>query len=434
MRKNVNKLVALAIGISIISGSIIPAFAADTTQQVSVTTTGAQIANGKPLLTLDDAIKAAISNSETLALDDKKISYQDKTNDINEELDDYNNVSGDKEDFNDDTRDINLKKLKQQRDFDEDVLRQKVITKYNSIVTSQMKINKSAKALELKNKDLSDAKFKENLGMITSTSFKSTELDIKNLQITQKASESALQNAKDSFKVLTGIDVDKYSLEQDIPYETLKIDGSIDEYLDDVINKYVEYSEQLIKLNKDYYNDKDNKVNASIVSDAKTITDTAKANGEPKFTDSKYDIALYSNYNEAYKAYKDDHDKYESEINAYANAISARLTYLSTKLSIDQNQTSLNESKKQFKEQLKTFYTNLITQEETINYLNQSIELNNKKLSDAKLKYDLGMITESAYNTQVVSSRDLDLQLRDGIDTYNTLKEKIQKPWIAFSN
>jgi hypothetical protein len=431
MRKNVNKLVALAIGISIISGSIIPAFAADTTQQVTATTASTQIVNGKPLLTLDDAIKAAISNSETLALDDKKISYQDKTNDLNEEKDDNSKtISSDEKDFNDDTRDVTLKKYKQQRDFDEDVLSQKVITKYNSIVTSQMKIDKTAKALELKNKDLSDANFKESLGMITSTSYKSTELDIKNLQITQKASESALENAKDSFKVLTGIDVDKYSLEQDISYETFKIDGSIDNYLDNVIDKYLKYSEQLVKLNKDYYND--NKITDSYVSNAKTVTDAAIAQGEPKLSDSKYTSITIDR--EAYYKYNADHDKYESDISAYANAISVRLAYLSTKLSIDQNETSLNESKKQFKEQLKTYYTNLITEQDTIDYLKQSIELNNKKLSDAKLKYDLGMITESAYNTQVVSSKDLDLQLRDAIDTYNTLEEKIQKPWIAFSN
>jgi hypothetical protein len=44
------------------------------------------------------------------------------------------------------------------------------------------------------------------------------------------------------------------------------------------------------------------------------------------------------------------------------------------------------------------------------------------------------MITESDYNTQVVSNDDLDLQLRSEIINYNTLKEEIQKPWIAFSS
>ena len=73
MRKNINKLVAVAIGVSVISGSIIPAFAADTTTQNTSTITSVQAQTiGKPVLTLDDAIKAAISNSETIKLMNRK--------------------------------------------------------------------------------------------------------------------------------------------------------------------------------------------------------------------------------------------------------------------------------------------------------------------------------------------------------------------------
>ena len=39
MRKNINKLVAFAIGVSIMSGSVIPAFAADTTTTTQNTST-----------------------------------------------------------------------------------------------------------------------------------------------------------------------------------------------------------------------------------------------------------------------------------------------------------------------------------------------------------------------------------------------------------
>ncbi|NRV92346.1 hypothetical protein [Clostridium beijerinckii] len=60
--------------------------------------------------------------------------------------------------------------------------------------------------------------------------------------------------------------------------------------------------------------------------------------------------------------------------------------------------------------------------------------MSNKELSDTKVKYDLGIITESDYNTKLVSNEEYDLELRSEIINYNTLKEKIQKPWIAFSN
>ena len=128
MRKNINKLVAFAIGVSVIGGSIVPAFAADTTTQNTSTTTNVQAQTiGKPLFTLDEAIKAAESNSDTLKLDDQKVSYQDKINDTNEKLDDFTGVNGDKEDLNNDTRESTLDQIKQQRDFDEDKFRRRYV-------------------------------------------------------------------------------------------------------------------------------------------------------------------------------------------------------------------------------------------------------------------------------------------------------------------
>lgn len=416
MRKNINKLVAFAIGMSVVSGNVIPAFAADTIQNTTTITDVQTQANAKSVLTLNDAIKAAISNSDTLKLDDKKISYQDKINDINEEINDSNDkISDDKKDLDEDTRDITLKQLKQQRDFDEDKLIQKTTTAYNNIVTSQMKIDKAAKLLEIKNKELSDAKLKKSLGLMTSIDLSGTELQIQSLQNQQKLSQNTLKDAQDSFKVLIGKDVTGYTLEQDIKYEKFKIDGSVDEYLDGVIDNYMKYSEDLLKLNKDYLDD--NKVTEDDVKNAKDTTDAA---------------TLTLTGTETFEQYMEKYNKYEQDKSAYINALTKRLTYLSTKLTEYGTETSLNENKKQLKEALKTIYTNMLATQDSIDLLKSNIELNNKQLSVAKLKYDLGMITKSEYNTQVANSEDLDIQLRTAIDGYNTLKEKIQKPWLAF--
>ena len=64
-----------------------------------------------------------------------------------------------------------------------------------------MKIDKAAKELEIKNKEIGDSKLKESLGMVTSTDLKSTELEIENLQITQKSIENTLKDSQYSFKV-----------------------------------------------------------------------------------------------------------------------------------------------------------------------------------------------------------------------------------------
>jgi outer membrane protein TolC len=428
MRKNINKIVALAIGISVMSGSIMPVFAADITQSTSTTNIQTQT-NPKSVLTLDDAIKSAISISDTLTLDEMKISYQDKTNDITKKQDDFNNVVDDKESYDNDTADNSLNKLKQQRDFDEDILIHKVTTKYNDIVTSQMKIDEATKELEIKNNDLENSKFKASLGMTIDVDLKSSELDIQNLQNTQKSSENALKDAEYSFNVLTGKDVSKYILEQDVKFEPLKIDGSIDEYLDNAIDSYLEYTEQLVKLNKDYYDknyEEDNKLTTDDLTAAETAAEAAKAVGKPTLSDP---TSLT-----AYEQYQKDTTTYNNTINNYTGILASRLTYLKTKLSNYQDETTLNENKKKFKDNLKTYYTNLLASEDKINYYKQNIEINNEKLSNLKVKYDLGMITDSAYNTQVASSEDLDLQLRSELINYNNLKEDIQKPWIAFSN
>jgi len=412
MKKKINKIVAFAIGISIMSGSIMPVFAADTIQNVS--TANVQT-NQKAVLTLDEAIKSAISTSETLALDEINISYVDKTNDIKKDQDDFNNVNNDVENYHNDTYDINLKKAEQQRDFDQDLLTQNVTKKYNDIVTNQMKINNVAKDLEVKNTQLEDVKLKQSLGIKTSIDVKSTSLDIEKLQNSQVLSQNALKDLQYSFKALTGKDLEQYSLEQDVNFEPLKIDGSMDEYLDNTIDSYLKYSEQLLKLNKDYYND--NKTTAAAVDVAKNISDTAE---KPKFLEG-----------DTVETYMNKYNKYQQDINAYTNAVSARLAYLGNQLTVNKDQTSLNKNKKDFKDQLKTCYTNLRASEDKINAYKKNIEIVNEKLSNYKLQYDLGMITETIYNGYVVNSMQDDIDLRNEIITYNNLKEKLQKPWLA---
>jgi len=417
MRKNINKLVAVAIGVSVMSGSTIPVFAADTTTQNTSTITSVQAqTNVKSILTLEDAIKAAVSNSETLTLDEQKISYQDKINGVNEKIDDATStITDDKKNLDNDTADNSLNQAKQQRDFDEDKLVQKTTTAYNGIVTSQKQIDKATKALEIKNKELNDTKLKNSLGIVTTIDLTSTQLEIESLQNTQKSSQNKLKDAEDSFKVLTGKDVTQYTLEQDIKYDTFKIDSSVDEYLDNIIENYLKYSTQLIKLNKDYLDD--NKV-----------SEPTKPSDEPfvKKDISTMNVKEYDDYVNSLSDYNAVRQKYVTDL-------SARLVYLNSKLGAYTSETNINETKKKFKDQLRSFYTNLLTTEDSINLLKKNIELSNKQLSNAKLRYDLGLITKSDYNTQVVSSEDLDIQLRSAIDSYNTLKEEIQKPWIAFS-
>lgn len=430
MRKNINKLVAVAIGISVVSGGFVQAFADDANQSTNVTVNQSSnnyiyVQSGaaqKPLFTLQNAIDAAISNSATLELDDKTISYQYKFNDLNEDIDDANNnIDDDKKDLDQDTSKNKLNQLKQQKDFDKDKLIQKTTTAYNNIVTSQMKINKAAKLIALKNKEISDGKLKQSLGLLTAVDLSNIELQLQNLQKQQTLSMNTLKNAQDSFKVLTGKDVSNYTLESDIKYEEFKINGSVDEYLDNVIDKYMKYSEEALKINKDYYSDKDHQVSDTDVKDAEEAAKNAVKPSRPAASDIS-----------AYESYVDSLNQYNATIGAYSTMLSKRLTYLNTKLGIYKQETGLDEARKSYKDSLKTLYTNLLDTEENINYLKKNIELSNKQLSNTKLKYDLGLITKSEYDNQIATSDDLDIQLRSSVDSYNNLRNQIEKPWLVF--
>jgi outer membrane protein TolC len=439
MRKNINKIIAVAIGVSVMSGSIIPAFAADSTSTAATTTaaasstTGTTTANTQSnVLTLDDAIKSTLSMSTTLALDEQKIAYQDKENDITKKSDDFNSASDDKEKYDNNTADTTLDQLKQQRDFDQDSLTQKVTDQYNSIVTQQMQIDMATKNLAVENQNLKDTKLKQSLGIQTSIDVQAAELQIQKDQNSLTTAQNKLKDAEYSFKVLTGKDVTQYTLEKDIKFEPFKIDGDVDAYLDNVIGSDLQYSQELLKISKDYYNDKnyesDNHITTDDIDQAKTAADNAS---KPSLNASGDNNTITS---ADYETYQTALDNYNSAKNAYTNLLSARLLYLKTKLGNYQTDVTITNTEKQLKDQLRAYYTNLQTYEASVNYCKNEVELNNEQLSQVKLKYDLGVITESAYNAQVVSSLQAQIDLRNAVIAYNQNKEYIQKPWIAASS
>jgi outer membrane protein TolC len=284
--------------------------------------------------------------------------------------------------------------------------------------------------LDIEKKKLNDAKLKQSLGIETSIDIQSSELTIQKDQNSLTTSQNQLKDTEYTFKLLTGKDVTQYNLEKDIKFEPLKIDGSLDDYLDNVVESDLKYSEELLKISKDYYDkdyESDNSITSSDIDNAKTAADSATKPTAPSASDLQADPT-------AYEKYQDQLTSYTNTKSKYTNLLTARLSYLKVKLSNYSNDVSIQETKKQLKEALRSYYTNLQTYEDSINYYKKEIDLYNAQLSNYKLKYDLGMMTESDYNTQVVSTLQAEIDLRNAIVSYNQNKEYIQKPWIASSS
>ena len=172
MRKNLNKIVAFAIGVSVISGSIVPAMATETKVTYIDLNTISQEAqkNSKPVLSLDDAIEGAKSCSNTLAILDENIkllqsinSLSDKKDDVvNENDDSINGLTDSQKDYNEDSRKLKLAQMEQKRDFQIDKLKQSVTDSYNSLILSEANIAKLKKDIELQKSEIDQYNLKKS--------------------------------------------------------------------------------------------------------------------------------------------------------------------------------------------------------------------------------------------------------------------------------
>lgn len=424
MKKNINKLIAVAIGISVMSGTSITALAADTTTTNTSTTTVAStnttVQSGsniidvqnqvkqKTILKLDDAIDSAIRNSAKLALQSKQIKlYEDKM-DIQDQLNDID--GSDDNDFPYDKLEVLEKQTKEQKEYTKDQIAQDITTKYNSLIDKEKALDKLKKQIQIRTKQINDTNLKKSLGLATSIDVKNAEIDLEKLKNSQKLKENQLKNSQDYFQVLTGKYVSQYSLEDTQPFEPFRITGSVDAYFDGVIDKYKKYDKKLLELTKD--NLKDNKV------------DKPDSNAPKK---SDYEDTLNDDGSVAISA----EQKYEKEKNSYIGEWTSYGSYLEQKFGYSTDVYTLNETKKGLKNGLKESYANLLDMENGIKVMQTNIGVKNKELANSKLKYDMGLITKTDYNNLILDNDELENTLRTTVNSYNILKNQIQKPWIS---
>lgn len=441
MRKNLNKLIAFAIGISVMSGSIVPAMAAETNvNNIDLNSISKETKNNnKPVLTIDDAIEGAKSCSNTLAILDENIRLLQSVNSLNDKKDDVTNDNDDstagltdsQKEYNEDSRKLQLDQLEQKRDFQIDKLEQDVTDSYNSLILSEANIAKLKKDIELQKSEIEQYNLKKSLGLVTDINIDQLNISLQQNLNDLSNKEDVLEDDKYNFKVLTGKDVDNYTLEDNIKYDKFELNGDLDEYLDGLIDEYVSYTEEINDLNKDYWNDDDNKVTNSDVSDAKDYYEAMKDTKAPSLSidnDSSADEKI-----NAIADYLKASQTYTNGLSAYTGMLGLRMNYLQNKSSVTTSELELKETKDQYKKALRTMYTNLVNIEKSIDLINSNVELTNKQLRIIKVNYDLGLKTKLEYDKAVNESETLNIQLKTTINSYNTLKAQLEKPWIALS-
>ena len=449
MRKSIENLIVVGIVISIMNSSIIQVFAVETTPTANPKTLksaqtdtngggnisigqGIQNTANKKILKLNDAINAAINNSDKFSLKSKEIKYYRDKEDLQEKTTDFNkslstdNYSDDVYDYPYDKLELQEKQTEQSRDFMEDQITSDITNKYNDMVLKQIDIDKSKRNLELKKNDLFFLKGKLSLGMAVDNQVTDADVELKSLQNDITAKENALSDAKDYFKVLTDFDLkNTYILDYDMDYTKFKIDGSVDDYIDDKLNSYFEYDDKILDLTKDYLKDlKDDGIKENVDKDAVTTS-------VPTQSDSKYltkDAAGNVDFN--YGQFACDSLSYAKDQLKYYNALNSYGAYLDGRYSYNESKVKLDDTKKNLKNILKQNYSTLLDIENKIDNLKEQVNSTNTKLRFAKAQVDMGLMLQNDYDKQVVASQDLDTGLRKLVYIHNNLRDSIEKPWI----
>lgn len=439
MKKNISKIIVIGIGLSVIYGSIVPSFATENVgnnQSISLsisadksdsiilgaTTKNTQSLSAKPIITLDKVITAAIENSGKVALKSKQIKmYRDEIKLQNAKDDYFETINEKVYDFPYDKLDLLKKQTNQSEEFLQDQITNDITNKYNAVILKQMEINKLKTNLEIKTKDLENMKAKISIGMITNNQLYDKQIEVKSLQDDIKSKEGSLQNNLDYLEVLTKLNLSEHTLDSSTNYEVFRIDGSVDEYIDDKIDIYLKYEDKIIELTRDYFDELED-------DGIKDIPDEDKVPMPDKYS------ASFNTTNETTGENVFDSSKYALALIAYEKKLTNYQSYLEGNYSIDAAKVKLDDSRKNLRNILKENYSTLLDLENKIDRLNEQIKSTNEKLRYAKSKADMGMITKSDYKSQVVKSYDLDISLRNLINTYNNLKNNIQEPWILSNN
>lgn len=401
MKKNISLLIALALSVSLAGGNCISVSAIEKSD-FNVSTSNNI---GVSVITLDRAIDAAISNSDSLKLKSKEIKYykdklklQEYSNDFYEDIND-DDIDNELLEFSYDKLEIQKDQSEATKNFLKDQITADITDKYNAIILKEIEIENLKKSFEIKNNELYYLKAKVQIGKAKSNDLEDKEIEVKSLKDSITAKENSLSINKEYFGVLTNLNTSNCIFDRSVNYNKFKIDGSIDNYIDEKLDEYLHYNEEILNLTEDTFNEvKDDGVDDILDEDPPSVPDKAKyvstetdENGKPtaSFNYGGYALGMM---------------EYQSKIESYIKHLQRYESYLDGKYSIDEGKVKLEDSKKKLKNGLKESYAALLDLENTIDNLSDTVNSTNKKLEFAKASVENGLMTENDYNSKVLSA------------------------------
>jgi outer membrane protein TolC len=317
-------------------------------------------AEPKASLTLEEAIESAYRYSDQISLNSKEYDLLKEQLKANEggAFVSYQTVY------------LTKAKNEQQKQILKDQIAYDITNRYNALVTLQTELSNLEANIALNTKKLTDMALKKKVGLVTTTEYDSLALQLEMQKNTKAAKSESLINDQNYFKILTGKDVSKYSLEDQLSYEPFRISGPIDSYINNKIADYLKYDTDIVQLQAD-----------NIITEGSAPMEWS--------------------------------------------------VYLGQKYKVDTQISGLENTQKALRQALMTTYSSLLSLEEQIVTLQSQLQLLEKQLSTAKLQYQVGLMTSLDYNIQLLKLEDVKYNLRNLVTNYNSLKDMIQKPWVS---
>ena len=406
MKKNINKLIAIGIGLSVIVGNVSPVLATETIRDSNINIISGAAENSLKILTLEKAIEAGLNNDDQMKILSSKSNYY---NDLQDYYDEADNENGE------DQNDVNINSTKQSKEFRKDGVEYEITNLYNSIVLAEKQVEYQREIVNNEGTKTNNMKLKYNKGLIDSVSMSKQEASLKTEKDTLQAKINSLNDLKEKLKLATGINVNNYTFDDRLNYEKLKLDGDLESYIDDKISIITKYDRELADLLEDAVDDmKDDDL------DDLEMPDKDKFYNIPK-TDSDGNVIGYDLNEEAYNTAKN-------------GALAAYKGYLEAKKGSESASAGVNIKEKTYKNMLRSNYSNILAMEDGIDQLITNIDIANKSLANTKLQYQLGLMTTNDYNTAATGYRQLDISLRQTLNQYYQLKIVFEKPWAVSSS
>ncbi|MFR1377445.1 MAG: TolC family protein [Clostridium neonatale] len=406
MKKNINKLIAIGIGLSVIVGNVSPVLATETIRDSKINTISGASENSLKILTLDKAIEAGLNNDDQMKILSSNLNYYKDLQDYYDEADNDNG---------EDQNDVNIDSAKQSKEFRKDAVEYEITNLYNSIVLAEKQVEYQREIVNNEGTKTNNMKLKYNKGLIDSVSMSKQEASLKTEKDTLQAKINSLNDLKEKLKLATGINVNNYTFDDRLNYEKLKLDGDLESYIDDKISIITKYDRELADLLEDAVDEmKDDDLDDLEMPDKDKFYNIPKTDSEGNVIGNDFNTTEYNT--------------------ARDNVLSAYKGYLDAKKGSESASAGVNIKEKRYKNMLRSNYSNILAMEDGIDQLITNIDIANKSLANTKLQYQLGLMTTNDYNTAATGYRQLDISLRQTLNQYYQLKIVFEKPWAVSSS